>query len=189
VLDKPSSKVKETLAAGDRLVLTGGVVGTVVTGGGGGGGATTFLTVTVIAAEVVVSLAVLVATAVSLWLALVAVVVFQLALYGAVVTAEPKFTPSSLYCTFAMPWASVTVAVMVWVPLTVAAVLGLVILIFGAVGLTVFAGALALTFGVVTLTFEAADICKGADVSIKAMERTAAKRSFWTNFDKLVVII
>lgn len=76
MLDKPSSKVKETLEAGDKLVLVGGVVGVVM----GGAGGIVFLTVTVIAAEVVLSLAVLVATAVSLWLELVAVVVFQLKL-------------------------------------------------------------------------------------------------------------
>jgi hypothetical protein len=131
VLARPSSNVKEILPAGDRLVFVGTGTGVVVTGGGAGA---IFFTVTRTAAEVVLRFAVLVATAVSEWLAFVAVFVSQLKLYGAWATGAPRFLPSSLYWTLLTPCASLTLTVIVWVPLIVDFDFGLVMLILGAVG-------------------------------------------------------
>src|SRR5665213_3020613 len=94
------------------------------------------LTVTVTLLLVVLRLALLVATAVKTWEPLTLLVVSQLTLYGAVVTAVPRFSPSSLYWTLVMAWVPPAVAVTAGVlPLTVALAVGVVIETVGAVGL------------------------------------------------------
>src|SRR5439155_18165537 len=90
-------------------------------------------TVTVTAAAVVVLPAASRATAVSVWDALLAVVVFQENEYGAVVSSAPRFAPSSRNCTPTTPTLSDALAVIVVVPDTVAPELGAVIAVVGAV--------------------------------------------------------
>ena len=68
-------------------------------------------TVTETAVELVKLLEVSVATAVSKWEALLAVLVFQLVWYGALVNGDPRLAPSSLNCTLAIPLLSEAVAV------------------------------------------------------------------------------
>src|SRR4051812_23548204 len=72
---------------------------------------TGLFTVTPTAAEVVVLPSVSVATAVSWCDVLDAVLVSQLTEYGELVSAEPRFEPSSLNCTFATPRSSAALAV------------------------------------------------------------------------------
>ena len=68
------------------------------------------VTVTVTAADVVVLPAASRATAVSVWLPLVAVVVFQVTAYGDAVSSAPRFAPSSLNWTPTTPTLSDAVA-------------------------------------------------------------------------------
>src|SRR6059036_2072118 len=77
-------------------------------------------TVTLIPAEVVLLPAASRATAVRVWAALVAVVVFQERVYGAVVISAPRLAPSSLNWTPTTPTLSVALAETVTVPVTVA---------------------------------------------------------------------
>src|SRR3989442_14686171 len=90
------------------------------------GGVVPLLTVTVTPAEVVDFPAASRATAVSVWLPFVAVVVVQETEYGAVVASAPTFAPSSLNCTPTTPTLSVAVAVTVTAPDTVAPRVGAV---------------------------------------------------------------
>ena len=92
-----------------------------------------FETVTVTAVEVVVFPAASRATAVSVWLALVAVVVSHVTVYGAVVTSAPRFAPSSLNCTPATPTLSLALAVTEMLPVTVVPGAGAVTDTVGAV--------------------------------------------------------
>src|SRR3954470_19309438 len=71
------------------------------------------LTVTVTVAAVVVFPAASRATAVNVWVPLVALVVSQVLVYGAAASSEPQFTPSNLNCTPATPMLSDAVAEMV----------------------------------------------------------------------------
>src|SRR5437867_3634060 len=73
------------------------------------------------------------ATAVSVWLPLVAVVLVQETEYDAVVSSVPSRAPSSLNCTPATPTLSVAFAVTVTTPETVAAGAGAVIETVGGV--------------------------------------------------------
>src|SRR5207253_1864228 len=74
------------------------------------------------------------ATAVTVWLPLVAVVVFQVTEYGVAVSSAPRFTPSSLNWTPTTPTLSAAVAVTaVVVPETVAPPAGAVIDTVGGV--------------------------------------------------------
>src|SRR3989442_15983105 len=77
-------------------------------------------TVTLIPAEVVLLPAASRATAVRVWAALVAVVVFQERVYGAGVVSAPRLAPSSLNWTPTTPTVSVAFADTVIVPETVA---------------------------------------------------------------------
>src|SRR5712692_4469228 len=83
-------------------------------------GAAPLATVTVTAAEVVVLPAASRATAVSVCVPGVAVVVFHETAYGAVVLSAPRFAASSLNCTPTTPTLSLAVALTVVVPVTVA---------------------------------------------------------------------
>jgi len=78
------------------------------------------LTVTVRAAAVVVLPAASRAMAVSVWLALLKVVVSQVIEYGLVVSSAPTFAPSTLNCTPATPTLSDAVAETATAALTVA---------------------------------------------------------------------
>src|SRR6266851_4055456 len=83
-------------------------------------------TVTFTGAEVVVLPAASRATAVSVWLPAVAVVVFQATEYGAVVTSAPRLAPSSLNWTPTTPTLSEAVAETVTMPKMVAPLAGAV---------------------------------------------------------------
>src|ERR1035437_10722538 len=91
------------------------------------GGATPLFTNTLTLAEVVGWWIVSVATADKRCGALLAVVVSQEMLYGAVVTGEPKFTPSSMNWTLAIPALEFAVADTVVEPETVWFAVGAVI--------------------------------------------------------------
>ena len=95
--------------------------------------ATALLTVTVIVETVDTCPAASRATAVKVWLAFVAPVVFQLTLYGDVVSSLPRFAPSSLNCTPTTPTLSLAVAVTETVAETVAPFVGAVRDTVGAV--------------------------------------------------------
>jgi len=84
------------------------------------------LTVTLTAAEVVRLPAPSRATAVRVWLPLVAVVVFQETAYGTAVTSAARGTPSSMNCTPTTPVLSEALAEMGTVPETVAPDAGVV---------------------------------------------------------------
>ncbi len=73
------------------------------------------------------------ATAVSAWAPLVAPVVFQLTLYGELVSSAPRLFPSSLNWTPATPMLSAAVAVTLTLPVTVALFAGAVNDTVGAV--------------------------------------------------------
>src|SRR5439155_10339763 len=93
------------------------------------------LTVTVTAAEVVRLPAASRATAVSVWLPLVTVVVSHVFVYGPAVSSVPRLAPSTLNCTPTTPTLSLAVAETVTaVPDTVAPVAGAVIETVGGVG-------------------------------------------------------
>src|SRR5213594_3775833 len=98
------------------------------------------------------------ATAVRVWDALVAVVVFHERAYGAVVISAPRLAPSSLNWTPTTPTLSVALAETEIVPETVAPLAGAVIdtvggVVSGAVLVTVNAlGLVAVPPGVVTLS-------------------------------------
>ncbi len=108
------------LFAGEVIETVGGVV-------------SVLFTVTVTTALVAVFPAASFATAVSVWLAFETDVVFQEKLYGADVSADPRFAPSTWNCTLAMPTLSEAVALTVIVPLTVALFAGVVIATLGGV--------------------------------------------------------
>src|SRR5436190_1920837 len=92
------------------------------------------LTVTLCEAAVVVLPAASRATAVSVCVPLVAVVVFHAVEYGLMVSSAPKFAPSTLNCTPATPTLSEALAVTVTaVPATVAPPAGAVTVTVGAV--------------------------------------------------------
>jgi hypothetical protein len=101
---------------------------------------TTFDTVTLTVGAVVVFPALSRATAVRVWVPFVAVVVFQVVLYGDVVSSVFRFTPSSLNWTPRTATLSAAVADMVTVvPLTVAADAGAVrVMVGGVVSVAVF---------------------------------------------------
>src|SRR3989442_15005540 len=84
------------------------------------GAVVSLLTVTVTAADVVELPAASRATAASVWVPLVPVVVVQETAYGAVVASPPRVAPSSLNCTPTTPTLSVALAVTEVGPLTVA---------------------------------------------------------------------
>src|SRR3989475_7025235 len=84
-------------------------------------------TVTLTAAAVAVLPAASRATAVRVCAPLLAVVVVQERVYGAVVSSAPRLAPSSLNCTPATPTLSVALAETVTVPATVAPAAGAVI--------------------------------------------------------------
>src|SRR5436189_15617 len=90
-------------------------------------------TVTFTGAEVAALPAASRATAVSVWLPAVAVVVFQAIEYGAVVASAPRLAPSSLNWTPTTPTLSAAVALTVVVPVTVAPPAGAVIETVGGV--------------------------------------------------------
>src|SRR3954470_4860865 len=92
-----------------------------------------FDTVTVTAADVVVLPAASRATAVSVCVPFVAVVVFHAIEYGAVVSSAPRFAPSTLNCTPATPTLSAAVALTVTVPDTVVPPAGPLIVTVGGV--------------------------------------------------------
>src|SRR5438093_10228533 len=92
-----------------------------------------FETVTVTAADVVELPAASRATAVSVCVPFVAVSVFHVIEYGAVLSSAPRFAPSSLNCTPTTPTLSLAVAVTVVVPVTVAPFVGTSIAIVGGV--------------------------------------------------------
>src|SRR5712691_10209930 len=73
------------------------------------------------------------ATAASVWLPFAAVVVSQDNEYGAAVSSDPRFAPSSVNCTPATPTLSLAVAATVTVPETVAPPAGAVSVTLGAV--------------------------------------------------------
>jgi hypothetical protein len=110
-----------------------GTLGGVVSGGG----EDTLLTVTVVAAEVVVFPAASRATAVRVWLPLTASVVSQARLYGAAVSSAPKLAPSSLNWTPTNKLLSEALALTVVEPDTVPPSAGAVITTTGAVLSTV----------------------------------------------------
>ena len=93
-----------TLAPDTVAPVVGAVIDTV------GGVVSALLTVTLTAAEVAVLPAASRATAVSVCAPLVAVVLFQVIEYGAVVTSAPRLAPSSLNCTPATPTLSAAFA-------------------------------------------------------------------------------
>jgi len=97
------------------------------------GPAATLFTVTVTPLLVPVFPPESVTTAVSVCVVLVAVVVFQLMLYGADVTADPRLLPSNWNCTLATlsPPLAAAVAVTGTVPLTVDPLTGAVMLPVG----------------------------------------------------------
>src|SRR2546426_8557611 len=101
---------------------------------------------TVVAADVVGWPAASRATAVRLCAPLLAVAVFQDAVYGDDASSLPRLAPSSLNCTPMTPTLSEAVAVMLMVPETVAPLAGLVIETAG--------GVLSVGEGVVPLTIE-----------------------------------
>src|SRR5437762_1743429 len=76
-------------------------------------------TVTLTTAEVAVFPAASRATALRLWMPLLAMVVFHERGYGAAVTSAPRLTPSSLNCTPTTPTLSVALTETVIVPVTV----------------------------------------------------------------------
>src|SRR2546422_664513 len=90
-------------------------------------------TVTLIPAEVVLLPAASRATAVRVWAALVAVVVFQERGYGAVVISAPRLAPSSLNWTPTTPTLSVALAETEIVPEIVAPLAGAVMETVGSV--------------------------------------------------------
>jgi hypothetical protein len=90
------------------------------------GGATVLLTFTLTPALVVVLFEVSLATAVSVWFALLKVAVFKEKLYGDVVTALPTLLPSTWNWTLAIPTLELAVALTVVVPETVAFAAGVV---------------------------------------------------------------
>src|SRR5207253_3058431 len=93
----------------------------------------TLLTVTVIAPDVVVLPAASRATAVSVCVPLVAIVVSHTAVNGEAVSSAPRLAPSSLNCTPTTPMLSVAVAVTVTPPETVEPLEGAVIDTVGGV--------------------------------------------------------
>src|SRR4029077_8186061 len=97
------------------------------------GGVVSFHTVTVTAALGAVLPAASRATAVSVCEPLLAVVVFQEAAYGAVVSSTPRLAPSRRNCTPATPTLSDALAVTLIVPVTVAPLAGAVTLTVGGV--------------------------------------------------------
>src|SRR2546425_4047474 len=111
-----SAPAEEMLEA-DTVEISGGVLSTV----------------TLTAAEAVVSPAASRATAVRAWAAFVAVVVDQEIVYGAAVTSAPRLTLSSLNCTPTTPTLSVALAETITVPATVEATAGAVIETVGGV--------------------------------------------------------
>lgn len=102
-----------------RLEMVGAVVSL--------GGVTVLLTVTVTGAEVVVLPAASVATAVRLYEPLVSVVVFKLAVYGALVSRDPILVAPALNWTLVTPRLSLADALTVTVPEIVAPCVGAVI--------------------------------------------------------------
>src|SRR5437899_1461921 len=108
-------------------------------------------TITVTAVAVAVFPAASRATAVRVWLAFVALVVFHTTLYGAVVASVPSGAPSSMNCTPATPTLSDAVADSVTAaPVTVVPVAGAVNEIVGAL------------LSTVTVTEPAAVVCPTA---------------------------
>jgi hypothetical protein len=102
------------------------------------GGVTGLETAKFMAVLVVLRLLLLVATAVTPCTPLTTVLESQTRLYGAIVSAAPTLTPSTLNWTFATATASVALAVRVLVPVTVALAAGAVIDTVGAVGEVTF---------------------------------------------------
>ncbi len=107
--------------------------GLLITIGGGGVSPPPPPTVTVTGADVVELPAASRATAVSVCVPAVAVVVFHDTEYGAVVSSAPRFAPSSLNCTPTTPTLSLAVALTVTVPETVEPPVGLVTATLGGV--------------------------------------------------------
>src|SRR2546426_345457 len=97
------------------------------------GGTVSLLTVTTTGAEGGTLPAASRATAVTVWLPLTAVAVFQETAYGAVVFSAPRLTPSSLNCTPATATLSEAVAETVTAPLSMAPAVGVVSDTVGAV--------------------------------------------------------
>src|SRR5437762_538202 len=97
------------------------------------GAVVSLLTVTATAADVVVLPAASRATAVSVWLPFVAVVVFQETEYGEAASSAPRLAPSNLNCTPATPTLSLAVALTVMLPDTVVFATGALIETDGAV--------------------------------------------------------
>src|SRR2546430_10783310 len=95
------------------------------------GGTVSLLTVTTTGAEVVTLPAASRATAVSEWLPLPVLAVFQEIVYGAAVTSAPKLTPSSLNCTPTTPTLSEALALTATAAATVEAAAGAVIATLG----------------------------------------------------------
>src|SRR5436309_2656245 len=97
------------------------------------GAVVSLFTVTLTAALVAVLPAASRATAVSVWLPLVAVVLSHETEYEVEVSSAPRFAPSSLNCTPATPTLSLAAAVTVTDPVTFAPADGAVIETVGAV--------------------------------------------------------
>src|SRR2546430_15241788 len=101
------------------------------------GGTVSLLTVMTRGAEVVTLPAASRATAVSEWLPLPVLAVFQEIVYGAAVTSAPKLTPSSLNCTPTTPTLSEALALTATAAATVEAAAGAAVAPAGGAASTV----------------------------------------------------